>query len=73
MKKNIFIDNIQMETQTVFHADGNINIIPCSFERGHCITPDGDVVRAFEKYGFIWCINWNSGYKDYMHFSFFGT
>ena len=44
MKKNIFIDNIQMETQTVFHADGNINIIPCSFERGHCITPDGDVV-----------------------------
>ena len=44
MKKNIFIDNIQMETQTVFHADGNINIFPCSFERGKCITPDGDIV-----------------------------
>jgi hypothetical protein len=43
------------------------------YEDPYSITPDGDVVRAFEKYGFVWCINWNSGYKDYMHFSFFGT
>ena len=43
------------------------------YEDPYSITPDGDVVRAFEKYGFVWCIKWNSGYKDYMHFSFFGT
>ena len=42
-------------------------------EDPYSITPDGDVVRAFEKYGFRWGVNWNSGYKDYMHFSFFGT
>jgi len=42
-------------------------------EDPYSIKPDGDVVRAFEKYGFRWGVNWNSGYKDYMHFSFFGT
>ncbi len=42
-------------------------------EDPYSITPDGDVVRAFEKYGFRWGVGWNSGYKDYMHFSFFGT
>lgn len=44
MKKNIFIDKIMMETQTVFHADGNINILPCAFELGKCITANGDTV-----------------------------
>lgn len=43
------------------------------YEDPYSITPDGDLVRAFKKYGFVWGINWNSGYKDYMHFSFFGT
>ena len=43
------------------------------YEDPYSIPPDGDLVRAFEKYGFSWGINWNSGYKDYMHFSFFGT
>ncbi len=43
------------------------------YEDPYSITPDGDVVRAFKKYGFVWGVNWNSGYKDYMHFSFFGT
>ena len=42
-------------------------------EDPYSIPPDGDLVRAFEKYGFVWGVNWNSGYKDYMHFSFFGT
>lgn len=34
---------------------------------------DGGVQQIFEKYGFTRGINWRSGYKDYMHFSFFGT
>ncbi len=42
-------------------------------EDPYSIPKGGDVANAFEKYGFRWGINWNSGYKDYMHFSFFGT
>ena len=34
---------------------------------------DGEVQQIFEKYGFTRGIYWKSGYKDYMHFSFFGT
>ncbi len=34
---------------------------------------DGEVQQIFEKYGFTRGIYWRSGYKDYMHFSFFGT
>ena len=33
----------------------------------------GEVEQIFAKYGFRRGIYWNSGYKDYMHFSFFGT
>lgn len=34
---------------------------------------DGEVQQIFAKYGFKRGIYWRSGYKDYMHFSFFGT
>ena len=37
-KQNIFIGNLQMETQTVFTENGNINIYPCAFELGHHIV-----------------------------------
>ncbi len=40
---------------------------PYSFEVG------GEVEQIFAKYGFTRGIYWRSGYKDYMHFSFFGT
>ncbi len=33
----------------------------------------GEVEQIFNKYGFTRGIYWRSGYKDYMHFSFFGT
>ena len=60
-----------------YYCDPNGNAITGSFwkpgENPYSIPPGGDVVKAFNKYGYIWCINWNSGYKDYMHFSFFGT
>lgn len=39
--KKIFIDNLQMETQTVFAENGNINIYPCSFEQGQHILAGG--------------------------------
>lgn len=39
----------------------------------YSIPVDGEVQQIFEKYGFTRGIYWRSGYKDYMHFSFFGT
>lgn len=39
----------------------------------YSIPIDGEVQQIFEKYGFTRGIYWRSGYKDYMHFSFFGT
>ncbi len=39
----------------------------------YSIHEDGDVVRAFRKYGFAWCGNaWRTS-NDYMHFSYFGN
>ena len=40
-QKNIFVGNLQMETQTIFTENGNINIYPCSFELGHHIIAGG--------------------------------
>ena len=46
MKKNsIFIQNLRMETQTIFTENGNINIYPCSFELGQHIVSGGNRVR----------------------------
>jgi hypothetical protein len=41
MIKNVFIENLQMETQTVFTENGNINIYPCAFELGQHIVAGG--------------------------------
>ena len=38
MNKDIFIDTIKMDTQTVFHNNGSINIYPCHFELGQQIV-----------------------------------
>ena len=46
-RKNVFIENLQMETQTVFNQNGNINIYPCGFEAGQHIVSGGD--RASQK------------------------
>lgn len=60
-----------------YYCDPNGNAIVGSYwkpgEDPYSILPDGDVVRAFAKYGFTQGIYWRSGYKDYMHFSYFGT
>ncbi len=39
----------------------------------YSIKPYGDVVRAFEKYGFTWGGDAWSSTRDYMHFSYLGT
>ena len=46
-KKNVFVENLQMETQTVFNQNGNINIYPCGFEAGQHIVSGGN--RASQK------------------------
>lgn len=47
MKNRIFVDNLQMETQTVYAENGNINIYPCDFEMGQHIVVCGE--RASQK------------------------
>ena len=42
-------------------------------EDPYSITPYGDVIRAFEKYGFTWGGDAWRNPKDYMHFSYLGT
>ena len=42
-------------------------------EDPYSISPYGDVIRAFEKYGFTWGGDSWSSPKDYMHFSYLGT
>ena len=42
-------------------------------EDPYSIPLDGEVARIFAKYGFKQGAYWNSGTKDYMHFSFFAT
>ncbi len=37
-KEKIFIEDVSMETQTTFYANGNINIYPCGFELGQHIV-----------------------------------
>lgn len=39
----------------------------------YSIPIGGEIDQIFEKYGFTRGIYWRSGYKDYMHYSFFGT
>ena len=43
-KKSVFIDNIRIETQTVFNENGNINIYPCAFEDNPQLVLNGDRV-----------------------------
>ncbi|MBO5408100.1 MAG: M15 family metallopeptidase [Clostridia bacterium] len=43
------------------------------YENPYSITPYGEVINAFEKYGFTWGGDAWSSTKDYMHFSYLGT
>lgn len=56
------------------YSDGSsVGSLYLPYENPYSITPYGDVVRAFERYGFTWgADSWRSP-KDYMHFSYLGT
>ena len=60
-----------------YYCDPDGNAITGSFFKPgvnpYSMPVDGSVQQIFEKYGFSRGIYWNSGYKDYMHYSFFGT
>ncbi len=43
------------------------------YENPYSVTPYGEVVNIFEKYGFTWGGDAWSNPKDYMHFSYLGT
>lgn len=40
-ENNVFIETINMETQTIFHNNGSVNINPCDFELGQHIIANG--------------------------------
>ena len=41
-RHNVFIDNVSIETQTIYAENGTINIYPCAFEECHNIVVNGD-------------------------------
>lgn len=43
------------------------------YEDPYSITPYGEVIRAFERHGFVWGGDSWSTTRDYMHFSYLGT
>lgn len=59
------------------YFDANGNLLSGSLfdpeNNPYSIPVDGEIQQIFEKYGFTRGIYWRNGYKDYMHFSFFGT
>lgn len=42
--KKIFTENINMETHTVYHTDGRVDIYPCDFELGQQIVAGGKMM-----------------------------
>ena len=45
-ENNVFIETINMETQTIFHNNGSVNIYPCDFELGQHILADGKNIAS---------------------------
>lgn len=64
-QQNIFVESINMETQTVFHTSGDINIYPCDFERGKQIVAGG--TRASQKGRMI---TWDDGTSHFKHYRY---
>lgn len=66
--------DINYNENAQFNGDTGKPMVGSHYKPGkdpYSIPPDGDVVKAFEKYGFSWG-NWFWN-PDYMHFSYFGT
>ena len=60
-----------------YYCDPNGKALTGSYfrpgEDPYSIPVGGSIDQIFAKYGFTRGIYWRSGYKDYMHYSFFGT
>ncbi|MCX7714174.1 MAG: M15 family metallopeptidase [Clostridia bacterium] len=59
------------ENYCIYNTGKRIGSFWKPYDDPYSIPPDGDVVRVFKKYGWIWGGEWNS-LKDYMHFSYLG-
>lgn len=69
--------NWEENMECYIDADGNVTQITTGShwtpgEDPYSIPADGDVVRAFKKYGFAWGGDAWTSKRDYMHFSYFG-
>lgn len=69
--------NWEENMECYIDADGNVTQITTGThwtpgEDPYSIPADGDVVRAFKKYGFAWGGDAWTSKRDYMHFSYFG-
>lgn len=68
---------IDINPRENYYCDANGNALTGSYfrpgEDPYSIPVGGAVDQIFAKYGFTRGIFWRSGYKDYMHYSFFGT
>lgn len=60
-----------------YYCDPDGNALTGSYfrpgEDPYSIPVGGSIDQIFARYGFTRGIYWHSGYKDYMHYSFFGT
>ena len=68
---------IDINARENYYCDPNGNALSGSYFRPdsdpYSIPVGGSIDQIFAKYGFTRGIYWRSGYKDYMHYSFFGT
>ncbi len=68
---------IDINANENYYCDSDGTAITGSFfdpERSEYSIPvGGSIDKIFAKYGFTRGIYWNSGKKDYMHYSYFGT
>lgn len=69
----IAIDINPDENYYVYHGVPTVGSHWTPGEDPYSIPEDGDVVRAFAKYGFAWGGNAWRYTQDYMHFSYFGN
>lgn len=65
-QKNVFVEDIHMETQTVFQHNGDINIFPCEFERGQQIVANG-ASRVSQKGRMVTADDGASHFHPYRH------
>lgn len=67
------IDLNYNENYCIYKDETTVGECWLPYENPYSVLPYGDVVNAFEKYGFTWGGDAWASTKDYMHFSYLGT